>query len=265
MRCLVYTSVCTVRAQAPAGGKFYNRTHELECLKLLVSSEPGCTGITVIVGPVSCGKTALVKHFLEELEQPQRPLYLDCRQHAVNTPDSFASALLSTTVSAGGRFKAVLVALLSSISDKIKLDNQTVGVQLASVVALIGGVEAGPGSTPIASVLDIFQKTLKRTFKEGCPRPPIIIDEANKLTSWSTAHPEELDILLSFCVAVTKQENMTHVVLMTSDYAFISWLEKGEHTVFPGPHGCCQVLHDLATVMSLYGFVCRGGEDLCEH
>ena len=213
---------------------------------------------------MSCGKTALVQHFLEELEQPQRPLYLDCRQQPVNTPDSFASALLSTAESAGGGFKAALAALFSSVSDKIKLGDQTILVQLAPLVAAIAGT-AGPGSTPIASVLYFFQKTLKRTFKEGCPRPPIIIDEANKLTSWSTAHPEELDILLSFFVAVTKQENMTHVVLMTSDYAFISWLEQGEHTVFPGPHGCCQVLHDLATVMSLYGLVCRGGRDLYEH
>ena len=169
----MYTSVCTVRAQAPAGGRFYNRTHELECLRLLLSSEPECTGITVIVGPVSCGKTALVQHFIEELEQPQPPLYLDCRQHAVNTPDNFASALLDTTVSAGGGSKAALEAQVS-------------------------GVEAGPGSTPIASVLDIFAKALKRTFKEGCPRTPIIIDEANALTDWSTTHPAELANLLRF-------------------------------------------------------------------
>ena len=52
---------------------------------------------------------------------------------------------------------------------------------------------------------------------------------------------------------------------MTSDYAFISWLGKGEHTVFPGPHGCCQALHNLATVtLTLYGLVCRGGQYLCE-
>ena len=260
----MYTSVYTMRAQAPAGGKFYNRTHELECLKLLLSSEPDCTGITVIVGPVSCGKTALVKHFLLELEQPQRPLYLDCRQHAVNTPDSFASALLSAAVSAGGGFKAALAALFSSVSDKIKLGDQTIAIQLAPLVAAIAG-KAGPDISAIGSILEIYQKALEKTSNEGRPRPPIIIDEANALTSWSTAHPAELAILLRFFVAITKQENMTHVVLMTSDYAFISWLEQGEHTVFPGPHGCCQVIHHVASAMTLYGLVCRGGQDLCEH
>ena len=264
MRCLVYTSVCTTRAQAPAGDNFYNRTHELECLKSLLSSAPNRTGITVIVGPVSCGKTALVKHFLEELEQPQPPLYLDCRQHAVNTPDSFASALLSATVSAGGRFKAALAALFSSVSDDMKLGDQTMAVQLAPLVAAIADM-AGPDSSAIGGILEIYYKALDKTSREGRPRPPIIIDEANALTSWSTAHPAELDMLLSFFVAVTMQENLTHVVLMTADYAFISWLQKGERTVFPGPHGCCQVLRDFATVMTLYGLVCRGGQDLCEH
>ena len=263
MRCLVYTSVCTVRAQARAGHKFYDRTHELERLKRLLSSEPD--SITVILGPVSCGKTALVQHFIEKLELPQPPLYLNCRLEAVNTPDSFASALLSTTVSAGGRFMAALAALVSSGSDEVKLDNQTIEAELASVYALIGSVKAGPGSTLFASVLDIFQKTFEQLFEEGCPRPPIIIDEANALTSWSTAHPAELDILLNFFIAVTKEKNMTHVVLMTSDYAFISWLEKGEHTVSPGPHRCCKVLHHLAAVMTLYGLVCRGGQDLSQH
>ena len=91
-------------------------------------------------------------------------------------------------------------------------------------------------------VLGSFQQAVKRTL-EGSLRPPIIIDEADKFTSWSVTYAEELRTLLSFFVAITKEENMTRVFLMTSDYAFIKgWLEKGEHTVFPGPHGCCQVV-----------------------
>ncbi len=128
-------------------------------------------------------------------------------------------------------------AISSGLSDTLKLDNQTVEVKLPSVSGLVGSLIAGFSCTPIASALHILKKALQQTSKEGRRRPAIIIDEANKLTSWSTAHPDELATLLSFFVAITKQESLTHVVLLTSDYAFISWLEKGEHTVFPGPHG----------------------------
>ena len=252
---LVCTSVCTVRAQAAAGEKFFNRTHELDCLKRLLSTPPNRTGITVIVGPVSCGKTALVRHYLEQLEQPQPPIYLDCRLHAVSTPDSFASALLSTADKAGGRFREALSAHPSIVIETLKL--------IEDFFALIGG--AKPVKTPFASVLEIFQRTLDQTFQEGCPRPPIIIDYANALTSWSTAHPHELIFLLRSFVRITSQENLTHVLLMTSDYAFVSWLMKeGEHTAFPGPHGCCQVVHNVTSVMTLSGLVCRGEANLSQ-
>ena len=46
-------------------------------------------------------------------------------------------------------------------------------------------------------VLSSFQKAIERTL-EGSPRPPVIINEANKLTSWSVTHPEELMTLLIF-------------------------------------------------------------------
>lgn len=65
--CLVYTFVCTVRAQACADELFFNRTEELECLKRLLLSPPNRTCITVVVGPISSGKTALLQHFIGEL------------------------------------------------------------------------------------------------------------------------------------------------------------------------------------------------------
>ena len=254
VRFVWYTPLCAlcVRRLLPTS-LFLNRTEELECLKRLLSSPPNRTCITVIVGPKSCSKTALMQHFISELKQQksqqapsslEQPLYINCRLEDVSTPDSFACTLLFTTVSAGEQFKAALAALamaaLSGLSNKLMPGHQTVELKLSSVVELIGKLKAVPG-TPVASVLNTFQQALQQTF-EGHPRPPIIIDEANKLTSWSVTHPEELRTLLSFFVAVTKEQNTTHVVLMTSDYALISWLEKGEHTVFSGPHGCCQVV-----------------------
>lgn len=135
----------------------------------------------------------------------------------MSTPDSFGSTLLYTIVSAG-----------------------QLELSLSSVTEVFDKLKAAPGS-PVGSVLNTFYQALQQTFK-GRPRPAIIIDEANKLMSWSTTHPEELRTLLSFFVAITKEQNVTHVLLVTSDYAFVSWLEEGEHIVFPGPHGCRQVV-----------------------
>ena len=52
------------------------------------------------------------------------------------------------------------------------------------------------------------------------------------------------------------------MVLMTSEYEFISWLEKGVLTVFRRLRRGCQVLRNLALVMTLYGLVCRGRQNI---
>ena len=223
--------VCIVRAQAPAAKTFFNRAEELNRLQRLLSSPPCSTGITVVIGPPSCGKTALVQHYLEGLKQPQPAIYIDCRSEAVSTPDSFASTLLSTTASAGEQFKSVVAGIAEpffrAYSAELQLDGETVDYGSAS--GLVGGIMARSCSTPIAVVLDILGRALRQTYEEGRPTPPIIIDEANKLIRWSTAHPVELDMLLSFFVAVSKQQDWAHVLLLTSDYAYVNWLEKGKH------------------------------------
>ena len=92
-------------------------------------------------------------------------------------------------------------------SAELQLDGETVELNYGSAIGLVGGIMARSSSTPIATVLDILGRALRQTYEEGRPTPPIIIDEANKLTRWSTAHPVELDVLLSFFVAVSKQQN----------------------------------------------------------
>ena len=223
--------LCVVRAQAPAAKTLFNRAKELDCLERLLSSPPGTMGVTVIVGPPSCGKTALVEHFLVQQKQ-QPPLHINCRVQAVHTPDSLARTLLSSTESAGERFVDLVVAsgkaLLGSLSTKWLHGNETMELKLSSLAGLIDDLKARPGSAPIASVLELFMKALRQTAAQG-RRTHIVIDEANKLTSWSSAHPVELDMLLSFFVAVSKEQDLAHVLLLTSDYAYINWLEKGKH------------------------------------
>ncbi|KAL4552341.1 hypothetical protein Ndes2526B_g06558 [Nannochloris sp. 'desiccata'] len=57
--------------------------------------------------------------------------------------------------------------------------------------------------------------------------PVIVIDEANNLMDWKELDPAEpqLESLLAFLVAISKQLNLVHVVLATSDYFLASWLK----------------------------------------
>ncbi|KAK9829427.1 hypothetical protein WJX72_005786 [[Myrmecia] bisecta] len=97
-------------------------------------------------------------------------------------------------------------------------------MKLKPIGDLIAQLKSTADGTPLSIILDAFEQALadKATVSSA-----IIIDEANKFTTWSTDYPKELDSLLSFFVAVTKQENLTHVLLLTSDYGYVNWLEQG--------------------------------------
>ena len=56
----------------------------------------------------------------------------------------------------------------------------------------------------------------------------LVIDEANKLMSWSDEHPQQLASLLSFFVRLTKEQSRCHVMLATSEYGFQAWLNNGQ-------------------------------------
>ena len=68
-------------------------------------------------------------------------------------------------------------------------------------------------------------KEAKKKRKAGDPWPVIIIDEANRLMVWKDK--ESLEQLLAFFVYLTKQEQLAHVILATSDTFLTQWLETG--------------------------------------
>ena len=82
--------------------------------------------------------------------------------------------------------------------------------------------------TPLQVIMDAYVKLVKEAKQKrspGDPWPVIIIDEANRLTAWKDK--ESLEQLLAFFVYLTKQEQLAHVVLATSDTFLVEWLESG--------------------------------------
>ena len=82
--------------------------------------------------------------------------------------------------------------------------------------------------TALRTITDAYLKLVKdakQKRKEGDPWPVIIIDEANALMEWKDT--ETLSALLKFFVYLTKQEQLAHVILATSDTFLTQWLESG--------------------------------------
>ncbi len=80
----------------------------------------------------------------------------------------------------------------------------------------------------LQTIMDAYLKLVKEA-KQKCkandPWPVIIIDEANALIEWKET--ETLNALLKFFVYLTKQEQLAHVILATSDTFLTQWLDSG--------------------------------------
>ncbi|KAF6265761.1 hypothetical protein COO60DRAFT_1266184 [Scenedesmus sp. NREL 46B-D3] len=79
-----------------------------------------------------------------------------------------------------------------------------------------------------SDVLDAWDQARATGKVSGSSKwPLLVIDEANKLMAWQGHYDTELQQLLSFFVAITKANNRSHVMLATSEYGFLAWLNKG--------------------------------------
>ena len=56
-----------------------------------------------------------------------------------------------------------------------------------------------------------------------------LADEANNLMDWKETDPlqPELKQFLNFLVSISKEDRYAHVVLATSDYFLVNWLNQG--------------------------------------
>ncbi|KAG7667011.1 putative ATP-binding protein [Nannochloris sp. 'desiccata'] len=210
----------------PQDSSFYNRLAEQAEFLTLFGDTPGL--MTVLVGPPNCGKTAFLKYLVSQLRaKPDPPLILmiDSRLKAVTSPEEISKALCDAVVSESLMERAQSTAgafaeLLLSSTTVISTLGAEVGVQLENIKDYFAKDEDN-----LAETLEKLD-TLFENLKQLPNQPVIIIDEANKLMRWHELDPSRpnLEILLSFLTAVTKQDNLAHVVLATSDYFLASWL-----------------------------------------
>jgi hypothetical protein len=224
---------------------FHNRKHELECLSKHCSSRPAA--ISVILGPRSTGKTALLQEYMASRGLTGSQCFIDARAIAVTTPSALASRLQSIGLpqllqplfpAALGVFD-VLKALskaFDATQDTLTVGDNKFTISGRAFSALLGAFAADTKETPpldqvteaYIALLDLWdQARAAGTLQDSNP-PVLVIDEANVLTEWDEQYAAERRGLLRFFITITKVTSRSHVLLATSDYSFQTWLSQGE-------------------------------------
>jgi hypothetical protein len=111
-----------------------------------------------------------------------------------------------------------------------KVTGSALGAEV-KVDFLKAGLQKDP-QTALQTITDAYLtlvKDAKQKRKAGDPWPVIIIDEANRLMVWKDK--ESLEQLLAFFVYLTKQEQLAHVILATSDTFLTQWLDLGARII----------------------------------
>ena len=117
-------------------------------------------------------------------------------------------------------------SLLAFLPAAMKLAGEVSGVDM-TIEFLKAELQKKP-QTALRTITDAYLKLVKdakKKRKEGDPWPVFIIDEANALMKWKDE--DSLHSLLAFFVYLTKQEQLAHVILATSDTFLTQWLESG--------------------------------------
>ena len=194
---------------------FFNRCQEIEKLNKLLKSEPQ---LSVLTGPVNSGKSILVMKIIRDIKKAKIPvLTINLRDVSFNSVHSFVTILekkLATWL------QQYLVA-----ADEYRLDASLYGLHLK-----LGKTRRGLPS--IATLDQLFEKISAklppRTFWGKIQTPIFVIDEANELSALRK-DPDGHDALMTlfkWLVLNTKELNLFHTLLISSDSFFHLWVAK---------------------------------------
>lgn len=178
--------------------KFINRTKEIDYLRHYFAQEPN--SILFVYGPKSTGKSTLLKKVIGELNTKKYAInYLNLRNISIGNYQDFI----------GKFFPKSNAQKASEILGGLSLD---IGFFKVGVED-----EAFLKYDPFAFITKKLQKAKSKGIK-----PVLIIDEIQLLKDIYTNGSEYLiNKLFNLFVALTKQDQIAHVILATSDSYFI--------------------------------------------
>ncbi|GAX86106.1 hypothetical protein CEUSTIGMA_g13519.t1 [Chlamydomonas eustigma] len=231
----------------------FNRTLELEKLKSAVKGDP--SQILVVLGPRSCGKTALMSsHFSKRLDA----VYINCREFDATTPQYFVKKVLKVLMD---KIPTDWEQLKMSLPPKIvaglasAFESTMKGAEMTSwtfslselVKSIMSGDPEKYKELDMNVLMEAFQLLLdaweKEIIKESrgidpgeiMRRPVIVIDEANVMMGWNKDYAKDMGTLIRFFVSITKEKKRSHVFLVTSEYGYQTWLSEAIASEFWKP------------------------------
>jgi AAA+ ATPase superfamily predicted ATPase len=190
---------------------FFNRTKEIKQITTTLSFQK--PQLTVMLGPPSSGKTAFMRHVIEQKDNNTplfHPIRINLRAADISSQDSLYSSILDQVT--GPQW---------NLFDKV----QSFEIKAPGDVSVSTRL-----NQDIPKNLIQLLKKLKSAFQpfsvmHGTRPVVIVVDEANKFKNLK--NKDDLRTFLDFAVEVSKEESKCHVVFTSSDSFFESWLEKG--------------------------------------
>lgn len=167
--------------------------------------------IHVVLGPPNTGKTTLIHDVASSGDF--NPLIIDCRNGSFDTPANlYCSLITQFRQFLGNNSRLIKNNFLGS-----SLYKQQIKFEVAA-----------------KDIIELFQKidkTLPKysSWKNKCEPPPLLIfNEAHSFNKLAKSKEEEilLTSFLNWLVTSTKQNQLFHVVLISSDSFFINWITK---------------------------------------
>ncbi|GAX85481.1 hypothetical protein CEUSTIGMA_g12897.t1 [Chlamydomonas eustigma] len=255
---MIYRNLGQVSSH-PSNNKsnIFNRILELEKLETTVEGDP--SGILVVLGPRSCGKTALLSsHF----SQRRDAVYINCRVFDATTPQYFVNEVLKvlmdkmSTLMKEKDWEQLKKKILAGFASGFKSTMR--GAEMTSwtfspieLVKSIMSEDPAKNEEPDMNalikafklLLDAWEKaivTKSGGIAPGTPgeimrRPVIVIDEANVMMDWNKDYTKDMHTLLRFFVSITKEQKRSHVFLVTSEYGYQTWLSAAIASEFWAP------------------------------
>ncbi len=187
------------------GEEFINRKKDIKYLKNYFEGLP--KRILWIYGPKSTGKTTLIEYIIEnELfddfklfkSKKYNVKYINFRRSVIGSFDNFIQSMV--------------------MPDDVNL-NKEAGVEFNIGVFKITAKEYQAAKE---KKIDVF-KILKTQFENSNKKNILIIDEIQKLEDiYIDKEKLLLNEFLNFCVALTKETHLSHVVILSSNTIFIN-------------------------------------------